>query len=336
MLLKLFQFNCFPHDIKCFDFHLQNLKLKMDTNVYNLIWQSYPDHLREMMQNMMQADNFTDVTIVTDDKKLIKAHRNILSACSPVLNDILLKMDFQTNHPFIYLRGIQSSEMESILQFIYQGEAKFAEYRLNEFLSASQSLEIKQLSKNAESEKKQLGTPLADQCEYMINETYLKRKDFTEDTEENNDKNEDLADDTGEENEKYQQLTENNKEERNDENQDLTEDTEISTLNTSPSMKGDQLERQYKCDKCEKQFINKYRLNFHIKNTHSNVKFACNYCHKQFNQKVSMKIHVESVHKGVKFGCNQDQCESLFSTKGALRKHIQSIHKAVSLRLHHK
>ena len=120
----------------------------MDTNVYNLIWQSYPDHLREMMQNMMQADNFTDVTLVTDDKKSIKAHRNILSACSPVLNNIL-KLHSQPNHPIIYLRGIQYSEMESILQFIYQGEARFAEYRLNEFLSVSQSLEIKQLSKNA-------------------------------------------------------------------------------------------------------------------------------------------------------------------------------------------
>ena len=156
----------------------------MDTNMYKLMWQSYPDHLREMMQNMMQTDNFTDVTLVTDDKKSIKAHRNILSACSPVLNDILLKMDHQTNHPFIYLKGIQSSEMESILQFIYQGEARFAEYRLNEFISASQSLEITQLSKNAESEKKQ-------QCEYVINERYLKRVDFTEDIEENNDKNED-------------------------------------------------------------------------------------------------------------------------------------------------
>ena len=218
----------------------------MDTNVYNLIWQSYPNHLREMMQNMMQADNFTDVTLVTDDKKSIKAHRNILSACSPVLNNIL-KLHSQPNHPIIYLRGIQYSEMESILQFIYQGEARFAEYRLNEFLSVSQSLEIKQLSKNAVVENKQLCPAFDEQCEYMINETYLKRNNFTKDTEENDDRNQDLNDDIGEENNENQKLTENMKE-VNDENQDLTEDTEMSTLNTSTSMKGDQLEKQYKCD----------------------------------------------------------------------------------------
>ena len=36
------------------------------------------------MQEMLTSDEFTDVTLVTDDKKTIKAHRNILSACSPV------------------------------------------------------------------------------------------------------------------------------------------------------------------------------------------------------------------------------------------------------------
>ena len=51
MLLKLFQFNCFPHDIKCFDFHLQNLKLtssrwiQMCTiwygNLTQIIWEKW-------------------------------------------------------------------------------------------------------------------------------------------------------------------------------------------------------------------------------------------------------------------------------------------------------
>ena len=30
-------------------------------------WQGYPDHLRGMMQEMMTSENFTDVTLVTDD-----------------------------------------------------------------------------------------------------------------------------------------------------------------------------------------------------------------------------------------------------------------------------
>ena len=51
-------------------------------------------------------------------------------------------MEINHSHPVIYLRGIQYSEIESLLQFIYLGEAKFYEERMNEFLSVSKSLEI--------------------------------------------------------------------------------------------------------------------------------------------------------------------------------------------------
>ena len=121
----------------------------MNPEKYTLTWQSHPDYLTEIMQEMITSENFTDVTIVTDDKKTIKAHRNILSACSPVFKNIL-QMDITNSHPVIYLRGIQYSEIESILQFVYLGEAKFYEDRMNELLLVSKNLEIRELSKNVE------------------------------------------------------------------------------------------------------------------------------------------------------------------------------------------
>ena len=44
----------------------------------------------------------------------------------------------------MYLRGIQYSEMESIMH-IYLGEATFYEERMDEFLSIAKSLQIKEL-----------------------------------------------------------------------------------------------------------------------------------------------------------------------------------------------
>ena len=93
---------------------------------YTLSWHSYSDHLIEALRKMMTATDFTDVTLVTDDKQQIRAHRNILSACSPVFKNIL-QIDSNSINPVIYLRGIQHSEMESIMQFMYLGEAKFYE-----------------------------------------------------------------------------------------------------------------------------------------------------------------------------------------------------------------
>ena len=88
----------------------------MDQDKYTLHWHTYSDHLRNILKEMISDDSFADVTLITDDRKQIKAHRNILSACSSVFKEIL---QINNNNPVIYLRGIQHSEMESILQFIY-------------------------------------------------------------------------------------------------------------------------------------------------------------------------------------------------------------------------
>ena len=122
----------------------------MDQKKYTLTCHTYPDHLRRMMREMMTSKDFADVTLVCDDKKVLKAHRNILTAFSPVFKDIL-QIHAQSNDPVIYLMGIQYSEIESILQFMYLGEAKLYKDRRNEFLCAVKDLEIKELSKRVES-----------------------------------------------------------------------------------------------------------------------------------------------------------------------------------------
>ena len=85
---------------------------------YTLTWYSYSNHLREALGEMMTSGDFADVTLVTDDKQQIRAHRNILSAASPVFKSIF-QIDSMNANPVIYLRGVQHSEMESIMKFVY-------------------------------------------------------------------------------------------------------------------------------------------------------------------------------------------------------------------------
>ena len=120
----------------------------MHPEKYNLKWHTHSDHLRTMMKEMMN-DDFTDVTLVSEDKKQIRAHKNILSACSPVFKDIV-KLE-QSARSIIFLKGVYSSELESIMQFIYLGEATFYEERMKEFIAVAKSLEIKELC-NADTE----------------------------------------------------------------------------------------------------------------------------------------------------------------------------------------
>ena len=99
------------------------------------------------MKELMMNEDYSDVTLVTEDKKQIKANISILSACSPIFRDILKKE--KNCSTIMFLRGVQHSEIESILQFIYLGEATFYEERMDEFLAVAKSLEIKELC-NAE------------------------------------------------------------------------------------------------------------------------------------------------------------------------------------------
>ena len=107
----------------------------MHQEKYSLTWHTYSDHLKNMMKELMMNEDFSDVTL---DKKQIKANINILSECSPVFKDILKKE--KNSSTVMYLRGIQYSEMESIMQFIYLGEATFYEERMEEFLAAKLNL----------------------------------------------------------------------------------------------------------------------------------------------------------------------------------------------------
>ena len=96
-----------------------------------------------MMKELMEDEDFSNVTLVTEDKEHIGANRNVLSACSPVFKDIFKKE--RNSRSTIYLRGIQYSEMKSIIQFIYLGEVTFFKERMDEFLAVAKSLEIKDL-----------------------------------------------------------------------------------------------------------------------------------------------------------------------------------------------
>ena len=126
----------------------------MHPEKYSLTWQAYSDHIKNMMKELMTNEDFSDVTLVTEDKKQIKANINILSACSPVFKDILKKE--KNSIQIMFLRGVQFSEMESIIHFIYLGEATFYKERMGEFLAVAKSLEIKELCKAEETSPENL------------------------------------------------------------------------------------------------------------------------------------------------------------------------------------
>ena len=122
----------------------------MDQEKYTFTWQNYSDLLRNIFLEIDSDDSFTDVTLVTDDKKQIKAHRNILSACSSVFKEIFQINSNNNHHSVIYLRGIQHLQMEAILKFVYLGETSIHQDILTEFIQTAKLLEIREFDKSVE------------------------------------------------------------------------------------------------------------------------------------------------------------------------------------------
>ena len=112
---------------------------------FNLTWHEFESHGKNLLRNLMETEEFSDVTLVFDDQHHYKAHRFVLNSCSSVFRNILTNNQVNT---LIYLRGINHEELESILRFIYLGEATFYQERMNEFLNFAKNFDIKEIGKN--------------------------------------------------------------------------------------------------------------------------------------------------------------------------------------------
>ena len=229
----------------------------MEQEKYSLTWQTYSAHLKNMLEQLMRNDDFADVTLVSNDKKQIKAHKNILSACSPVFQDIL---QFEKNTiSTVFLKDINYSELESIIHFIYLGEATFYQEHMNEFLNVSQSLEIKGLCTTDTKTETNIV-----HAETVLNTSNNSIEAKTIDTNETMSCNED--------------------------NLQIRDSSHEEPQNKKDEIKAETHDNKYKCKQCDKVFASKSSLSTHKKGQHSGIKFSCKFSS-------NLKRHIQLMHK---------------------------------------
>ena len=107
-------------------------------------WKIFPNHLVGSFRDLLEEQHFADVTLVSDDQIQTKAHKVVLSACSPVLKTLLVNNPH--SHPLLYLRGINRVALKAILHFMYFGETKIPEKYIADFFSVAKDLKIEHLN----------------------------------------------------------------------------------------------------------------------------------------------------------------------------------------------
>ena len=332
---------------------------------YDLRLDSYPQHLEDIMKKLLSSEEFADVTLVCDDGKHIKAHRNILSICSPVLKNIL-QID-QRNAPIIYLRGINHYEMKAIIKFIYLGQASVLKTKVDSFLQVADNLKIKELTQMGEERGRDINDAIDknatnksdnDSQEIIIDNDDEEDKKEEEEGEINEDT---LSMDNSEAVKEDQKLSEedtcDSKEETvdgyNEEEEFNVEDFVDQTF-SSPEEPEEQEESKKKikkepktvnnqtieliektgdeildktCDECGKVFAKRKNMAWHKITVHSKSEYPCNKCLHVFTRPDRLRIHIQSKHIGTKFSC--PHCQKEFNFQTNCTAHIKSVHEKV-------
>ena len=269
---------------------------------YNLTWHSFSDHLQQMFQSWRDDESSQDVTLICDDKTKIKAHQMVLKACSPVFASMLEGVDHPK--PVIFLRGVQHQELESILQFLYLGEATFYEERMNEFLNVAKILEIKELSKDIE---------MNDERENQNNEREEESLLQEEPVEEDRGSSENIISLTN---------TGSNCSQCPDCGKDF-----LDKYTMTRHYKTIHQTKRYSCDQCDYKSSRNDHLNEHIKTKHEGKRYPCSQCDYQATQTTRLKQHVQSVHEGKRYLCSQ--CDYQATQTTHLKQHVQSVHEGM-------
>jgi len=108
-----------------------------------LRWNNHQSNILQIFNKVLNSTDFVDCTLSCEGKSL-KAHKIILSACSPYFHSLFL--DNPCKHPIVILRDVKYLDLKSIVEYIYKGEVSIDREQLPEFLRSAQSLQIKGLS----------------------------------------------------------------------------------------------------------------------------------------------------------------------------------------------
>merc|ERR1712106_126679 len=85
-----------------------------------LKWNQFHQNIMDVFGEMRDSQDLFDVTLTCDDGTHIGAHRIILAACSSFFRTLFTSNNH--SHPWIYLKGITSLELNAVVDFMYQGE----------------------------------------------------------------------------------------------------------------------------------------------------------------------------------------------------------------------
>lgn len=108
-----------------------------------LRWNNYQSNLTAVFDQLLQSESFVDVTLACDGHSM-KAHKMVLSACSPYFRTLFFENPCQ--HPIVIMRDIKWAELKAAVEFMYKGEINVSQDQIGPLLRVAESLKIRGLA----------------------------------------------------------------------------------------------------------------------------------------------------------------------------------------------
>ena len=108
-----------------------------DQQQFCLRWNDFQTNMVASFKHLRDEKSFCDVTLACDGQSC-KAHKMILSACSPYFKALL--EENPAKHPIIILKDVPFQHLTAILEFMYAGEVNVAQVCNAQVVASTQLL----------------------------------------------------------------------------------------------------------------------------------------------------------------------------------------------------
>ena len=252
---------------------------------FSLKWNDFQENVNTAFQSLREDTHFSDVTLACEDGQQFEAHKVILATTSPLFRNLLTNQNHP--HPLIYMRGMNSDDLNAVMDFLYYGEAKIDQENLANFLHIAEELKLKGLEKNTKQEQPDFTKPLEDNFKTTKIEPFFLESAHSF--------SEQIAFDTSIPSDK------------------VLQEGVIAISNPSPSGDFEELDTRIKTMIIQGQTM---RKDGKLKNS------ACTVCGKEGPYR-NIKDHIEAIHvEDVCIPCNS--CEKTFRSRRSLASHKPS------------
>lgn len=102
---------------------------------------SHHSHMIQAFQRMYNDEVMVDCTLSCSGGTL-KAHKLVLSACSPYFTNLFASFTNPYQYPVVILKDMPFADLKAIIEFMYRGEVTVSQSILSSVLESAKALSV--------------------------------------------------------------------------------------------------------------------------------------------------------------------------------------------------